>query len=505
MANYPNVINNFIQQSSLIFLLIAVIIKFIATTSSTTLIQYSTETDITLKLLDEASHEISNQYLIDNKDLIIIFGESNDDKSLLLKYITYNYLVNDFLSIKINDNKYKIIDNNKNKVQYLNKSELHKIWFSAGSLIPLYDYPGYYDKKNNSLDIASEYMFKEMVKKALNIKFVLLIDYNVIKNLNETKQFMNQLEQLAKFFVDIYEYQNSIGMIVINVDNDLCCNITEIIANYLENIIKILEKDTQYDFFENGIRFISYLLRMNDDYIYDRISVFRQPDSVGPTDTIKSVRQDTNKINKMIFETMKYSNKSENDFSFSISESSQNVIHNIIDLLNIKININVKNLCIQIEKYLEIDEYIRFDVFNGSESRNEFMKIKKKNYYDVFQSHIYSNNNNKENLYTPAKFIKTLSTIILSHLNLTLLNDESIDNIELLFVQLNKLQNLTKTTNFDIIIYINQWINQFNDLMDYLNNKRCTHYELTSMDYAPYFKSLNLPIPYEIKTKNCNI
>lgn len=318
--------------------------------------------DKTFRLLKEGENKIK---LSDNKSLVLVLGNVNSGKSAFTQWIAGDN--SKLISREVNEGAGDFVIEDGNRIG--NSTTFPELVEKANAIF--YDCPGFDDKKSISKDMAKTFFIKKIADYSENLKFVFTINYQSLRSGSGQEDFLTLVGHSIELIKDVSKFKNSISIIATKVDNQYFKNgekfelvsdsiIKKSIGNFLETIKKdMMEKSEasvasiiDKEFYKNAIQFIEALLVKNgDDYL--NIGLFRRPDNTGPLSDMELLQKERKDAEKIVYENLKFSKKSDYDFGYSLSENSKNEINNLAKQINNKISTYESDLSKQMQLFYE--------------------------------------------------------------------------------------------------------------------------------------------------------
>ncbi|GIY51977.1 uncharacterized protein CEXT_422361 [Caerostris extrusa] len=163
---------------------------------------------------------------------------------------------------------------------------------------------------------------------------------------------MKLVRHVTDLVKDVDKFKNSIALVATKVDNQYIKRgrqfilvedntIISAIADFLLEVQQDLSQRVEHPktspqevkFYGNAVKFIDVLLSRADSE-YTNIGIFRRPDEPGPLSNITLLQEGKRHIEKMLYETLAYTEKVDEDFGYTISEKSKNDIKDLVEEIN---------------------------------------------------------------------------------------------------------------------------------------------------------------------------
>jgi len=204
------------------------------------------------------------------------------------------------------------------------------------------------------------------------VKFVFVANHSSLTIGNDRYQFMMLVKQALSLVRNIEKFKSSI-MLIGNkvekvVDNESCdenerCSpmtddkIISAIGSFLEEAKLSLSmklagqsnlSSSETQFCNQAIKFIDILLE-KEDGVYTRIGIFRKPTKAGPLNEMDWAAKEKIHIGKIIFDRLMFTEKAQNDFGYSISDTSKNDINVLVEYINGNIWSTLRNVILHMK------------------------------------------------------------------------------------------------------------------------------------------------------------
>lgn len=305
-----------------------------------------------------------------HKDAVLMIGNSGVGKSTL----TLMLVGADLVSFK-KDNSYLIKDSNKRICTWSTLdscTDFPEMMLDNVTGTAFYDFPGFKDSRGTSQELAITCSIKKVVDHLRSVKFVFMANHSSLTIGNDRYQFMMLVKQALSLVRNIEKFKSSI-MLIGNkvekvVDNESCdenerCSpmtddkIISAIGSFLEEAKLSLSmklagqsnlSSSETQFCNQAIKFIDILLE-KEDGVYTRIGIFRKPTKAGPLNEMDWAAKEKIHIGKIIFDRLMFTEKAQNDFGYSISDTSKNDINVLVEYINGNIWSTLRNVILHMK------------------------------------------------------------------------------------------------------------------------------------------------------------
>ncbi|XP_065208848.1 uncharacterized protein LOC135837484 [Planococcus citri] len=244
-----------------------------------------------------------------------------------------------------------------------------------------YDFPGFQDTRGMAHDITTTYFIKKIVDSVERIRVLLLVNYTSFTNTGTRDDFTTLLSHITKFIKNIDKYKDGIALIATKAHLPTTSDdqIISAIATFIGNVKKSLEQ-ADHSKMDNRVKLLDTLLQ-RDGNTYPKIAIFRSPDEAGYLSHIPSMQKNIKKI-KSTLETLKFLEKTDSDFTYTIPKQSLIDVDNVIGEITRGFATSVREIGKEIQKNLSAEEDLIQDIsklYNVTSFRyDEITKIMEK-------------------------------------------------------------------------------------------------------------------------------
>jgi energy-coupling factor transporter ATP-binding protein EcfA2 len=294
----------------------------------------------------------------ENKDLILILGNTGTGKSTFLQWFAGDN--SKLISKEIIEGSGEfIIDDGNNKIStstLTSKTLFPELVKNVEIGSEFYDCPGFSDTRSASHDIAITYFIKKLCDYAENVKIVFVISYSSVSKGNDRHSFMHLLRHATDLIKDIEKFSKSIALVVTKVENRFVTSkgvmslvddvkIIEGIGKFIEAAKPEIEsRKSAADVSSKTLKFLENALKLCDIFVtkkndqFTRIEIFRRPIESGPLSEVKLLQNGKQHNQKMISENLAFTAKVNADFGYTISAESKNYITALVEDINEKVS-----------------------------------------------------------------------------------------------------------------------------------------------------------------------
>lgn len=342
---------------------------------------------------DANSAEQTFQFLYDaqsklklpnSSNIILVIGNTGSGKSTLIHYLAGD-----------NSKLISLESPNPNVIDFIISDQLDpgrdsQFATVSRTLIPeayvddeqnvFCDTPGFGDTRNETVEIAATFLIKSVIKSALNIKVVMVVNYDSVAGYNRD-DFDNLLSRTSQLIKNVKKFKDSVSLVVtkapsirvrgrtvIDIHEDSVKNSTAAFMAAHRMVLELRGSN------ENKISLIDALLENDsNDQDYPRISIFLRPTDVGPFDTIDRMVAGRLAIRKSILEHTTYAGIDDDDFGYPLTASALLKVNNLVQHISDVSRSTLTNIADEI-----IGELLdRIDRAVGYERKFEMIKVAK--------------------------------------------------------------------------------------------------------------------------------
>ncbi|XP_075231246.1 uncharacterized protein LOC142330081 isoform X2 [Lycorma delicatula] len=302
------------------------------------------------------------------------------------------------------------------------------------------DTPGFSDTRSPKHELVAAHVMKMYLKNIKNIKIVILVTYNSVEQGVYKNDFVDLLRNINAFIRNIGKYKDSIALIATKVPNMFKINKNSIklvsdkavidgIAEYLTKLKislneKLLNSDESKEkiFLKNSLKLIDAFQETDANGNFKRINIFRRPSQAGILSEIPLLQQAKETLRNTVVNNIKYSELSENDIGYALSDRARNYINCLLWYVN------------------DIVTYVSSYLYTLMENH---YKQQMANYSDVYQLYNFQNKIVKK-----LMILENDLKISNNYKNYSMILKEFISKES---IQLNELEN---NTYFEIVEYL---------------------------------------------------
>ncbi|CAL1279885.1 unnamed protein product [Larinioides sclopetarius] len=302
---------------------------------------------MTFQLLKRGEKEIQlkNQY----KEVVLVAGETGNGKTTFSRWITEDD--GQLVALETNEDSGDFIVQDihgEANATITSDTVFPTLMVDTENNVPYYDCPGFNDTRSVCNDIATTFFIKTVVDYADSVKILFLINYPSLRKGLDRANFMKLMKHATELIKNVEKFENSVALIATKVDNRYRNGGTIFvddntviagIADFLEEVknelaVQItnsaLEKRR---FYEVAIKLTSYFLK-KDGEGYSNIGIFRRLEQSGSLNEFPRLLKGKENIKRIIYRNLTFTKKVEDDFGYTISLESMNVIGGLVEEIN---------------------------------------------------------------------------------------------------------------------------------------------------------------------------
>ncbi|GBN31375.1 hypothetical protein AVEN_12449-2 [Araneus ventricosus] len=323
----------------------------------------------TFDLLERGEKEI--KFDEKHKDVILILGNTGSGKSTFTQWVAGDNTKLISRETREGTGEYIIVDHNRIGHNTLkSKTVFPELVVDAKTNAAYYDCPGFRDTRT-SHDIAGTYFIKRVIDYSTSVKMIFTISHHSVRKGVDRQDFMKLVRHVTDFVKDIEKFKHSIAIVATKVDNQYIKQgksfvlvedekVIAAISDFLQEAKQYLEDNSkspklsgkENQFYENAIKFVDVLLE-KDGESYPKIGLFRRPDEPGPISDIPLLQKGKEDIERIIYEKLDFTAKNNEDFGYTVSETTKIDIIEIVDEINKNLWSRISNIAENMQEYYQ--------------------------------------------------------------------------------------------------------------------------------------------------------
>lgn len=195
-----------------------------------------------------------------------------------------------------------------------------------------YDCPGFGDTRNETVEIANNYLIKCVIENAKGVKIVLVVDFDSVTRGHNRDGFDRILSRTTQLIRDTKKYENSFSLVITKVPSynrrgEILDEALKMSATSFMRAHRVTLQECGSN--EQKIYLIDALLAQNTSY--PRISIFWRPEDEGYFNTIPKMAIGRHRIRESIITRSLYTEVHKNDFGFPLTFKAMIKIANMSD------------------------------------------------------------------------------------------------------------------------------------------------------------------------------
>lgn len=275
--------------------------------------------DTFFEFINEAQSQLK---VSSNKNIILVLGGKESDKSLLVHSVAGDYSK---VKAKWHDKQYRIDDGLDPEIKNNGSNSAFRLVLpkmtidEAGNV--WYDLPAFDETRSEIEEITAALVTKSLIENAEQVKIVLVVNRTFF-----TGELDRLLTHTSKLIKNVDRYESSVSLVVAKVPSkwrEYNWSLEKFENSVIVSTAKFL-RSLQLQNGLNGsgkVQLINALLTNAA-----KISVFWRPNAAGAFDTIDEMVYGRRQIRESVLEHSSYTKRQQNDFDFPLSEASQTVI-----------------------------------------------------------------------------------------------------------------------------------------------------------------------------------
>lgn len=299
----------------------------------------------TLKFVNDLESKLN---LTENQNITLVVGNTGSGKSTLVHYVAGN--MSKLEAIQKDGSLDLIIrdgydpENGDSTAAAVSRTLLPEMMIDEVGNV-WWDTPGFGDTRNNTIEIATAFLIKRVLKSAQSVKLVLLASYFSISNDGSRDDFAQLIARTQQLVKNVTQFENSITLVVSKASPFFSWDPTKEVVE--EDVQKVAAK------FINGYRALLQQQGSNAEKIkfvdiflkqaapkqdYPNIAVFWRPNKLGRFDQIPKLANGRQKIRDTIIKQSTYAPiQQSDDFGFPLTSDAQMEVANLMKLTDTNI------------------------------------------------------------------------------------------------------------------------------------------------------------------------
>lgn len=345
--------------------------------------------NVASKILEFHDNHAKNVQFSKRKELILLFGDSDHEKTMLALLLVEA----EMKAVQISSNKFIFTDRNGLMDKY-SSIITPKLIADTNSGSEYFIFPGWNRTMSGEqgIDITTAYFNHRMLNFASAIKIVFVVSYERfkdcdIKNKDQygakhakreaygNRQYLRDLTANAiNWMKNIDKFSESISLVVTNVDD--ADTDDEHVINFIARVMNLVKADFAYEPKYNHnithqqkeandrkIEFIESMIQMSG-LRYEKIGILRITNQTGSVTELPWLQNEKKSISFNIHNNMKYAENGITDFQFPFSTEARKIIPELFEEVKKRLISDVSNIGADIRTFFLQQEKLYPDLRN---------------------------------------------------------------------------------------------------------------------------------------------
>nr|XP_018902273.1 PREDICTED: uncharacterized protein LOC109033885 [Bemisia tabaci]XP_018902274.1 PREDICTED: uncharacterized protein LOC109033885 [Bemisia tabaci] len=344
--------------------------------NASSLVSSEAEAEAVLDLLNDGEAKLERGY---HEKAVLVLGNTGSGKSTLTQFLSGNDLnltsfeteegLGDFI---IQDTSGRI----SNGSATMSWTIFPEAMLDSKSGTVFFDCPGFSDTRSAAHDIAATYFTMKTIENIGRVKLLFTVAYSSVRVGQDRHDFMELAEHIVTMVKNLDKFQDSIALVVTKVENLQSGGgivPDEKIIRSVAGFLRRARVETQQKIESTSMsadrkqllmavtKFIEILLQTEGE-TYLRLGVFRKPDEAGPLRLVNSLKDSKEPLERIIHRNIRFTAHQVKDFGYTISSSSQTIVHDLVETLKDNMASDVTQLKREVEEIFLSREEISSDV-----------------------------------------------------------------------------------------------------------------------------------------------
>lgn len=320
-----------------------------------------TRSDSITKIFDFLEQSSKNFTLGEQKDVVVVLGNTGSGKSTLTLLITGAELI----AVETDEGSGEYVVKDKRDLisppDQTTKSQtiIPNLLIDKELTTSYYDCAGFEDSRGVDHDISVTYLIQKLLKYANSVKFVFTVAHSSVKIGGDRHDFKKLARHATTLITNIDKYRDGIALVVNKVETKVSNGQIVTDEKTIENIAKFLNQ-TLSDLSNEEpamqpkmTRFIEILLGKNQYNQFNRIQILRVATESGSFNEMPFPKAERAKIRSLVSKTLQYVQKDSDDFGYSISSDSKLRVHELFVELEQTLMKDVNLIGDEIQKFYQ--------------------------------------------------------------------------------------------------------------------------------------------------------
>ncbi|RZF35660.1 hypothetical protein LSTR_LSTR013071 [Laodelphax striatellus] len=326
---------------------------------------------LTTKLLNDGEKVTQKQKELQTDETVLVLGKAGSGKTSLVQFLTQNPKLQS-KKISSDTGEYIIEDGDKIGTSATESFTLYPELVNYNSSVTFCDSPGFHDSRSSAHEIVSMDVMKSVTSRFKKVKILLLEKYSSLQYGFSKDNFINTLQHLNDFLVDIERYKDHIVLIATKIPltyiptddiNVISGIVTE--EMHIESIMKYLNHTetslaeklnekigkNKLDFYQKVIKLLQSLQTRDENGKATRINVFRRPYKAGPLMNMSLLEKNKDSLTKTIM-NLDFVQVKNNDFDFTLSNEAKMYLECLLKLTNDNYKSKINALSFKLSEFV---------------------------------------------------------------------------------------------------------------------------------------------------------
>lgn len=306
-------------------------------------------------IIDHIKEEDSN-FLVDiQPNVVLVLGITGSGTTTLTSLITAAEL--EAIETKGSEDAFRIVDN-ANKIgdecRTAPKTTVPDFMIDTENSVVFYDCPGFSNSREVKAELARHFTIRKLLYSVESVKVLFTIPYEFL--IDQT-HFLELLQHIIEFIIDIDKYRDGIALVVTKVPNadratDNKVVSVEAVADILQKIKSSLAAtDEDQGKKEQKLLFIDALLAKSG-HDYARIGIIHRINEAGPLSKMPQIQSEKGAVLKMVNDNLAYIQKDDDGFGYRLSDGFANDINDVVKELQEEIIANFAILNPELKRFV---------------------------------------------------------------------------------------------------------------------------------------------------------
>lgn len=323
----------------------------LSTVTDTNQTEIQTDSDSVQKIFDFLDACSKNFTLGEQKDVVVVLGNTGSGKSTLTLLLTGVKLI----AVETDTGSGEFVINDENDIisppdkSTQSQTIVPNLRIDTEHNTSYYDSAGFEDSRGVDHDLSVTYLIQKLLKFANSVKFVFTIPYSSVRIGGDRHDFKKLARHATALIKNVDKYRDSMALVVTKVETKVSNGqivtdekTIELIGKFLEQTKSDLNSE-EPSIRPNMEKFINIFQQKQDNKL-NRIQIVRAPTEAGHFNEMALPKQERQAIRTILKDTLKYTIKEDIDFGYSISAESKLKVHSLFEELERNLINDVVNI-----------------------------------------------------------------------------------------------------------------------------------------------------------------